>query len=70
MSARAVPAVLSPEDKTDAKPLPRIRLRLGSSRAVHLPSPGGLAHPRAAEALILAFRPLCRTASDSAPLGR
>jgi hypothetical protein len=59
MSAQAIP-VLSPEPKVEAKPkaLPRIRVRLGSSRVVHLPSPEALLHPRAAEALILAFRPL------------
>ena len=60
MSARAIPAAEAPRAEESVTTDPRIpRARRGrAARVIRLPGPEALLHPRAAEALILAFRPL------------
>jgi len=59
MSTRAMPAAegLRPEDSGQERPRAH-RGHRRAGRVVRLPGPEALLHPRAAEALILAFRPL------------
>jgi hypothetical protein len=54
MSAQAIPKARPLQDAPSATR----RTRPGRARIGRLPGPESLLHPRAAEALVLAFRPL------------